>query len=31
MKSKGEIIEVLCNEVGGAVDAGEYDASLIGR
>ena len=31
MKSQDEIIEVLCNEVGGAVYAGEYDASLIGR
>lgn len=26
-----EIIDVLCNEVGAAVYAGEYDASLIGR
>ena len=31
MKSKDEIIDVLCNEVGAAVYAGEYDASLIGR
>ena len=31
MKSKDEIIDVLCNEVGGAVYAGEYNASLIGR
>lgn len=31
MKSKDEIINVLCNEVGAAVYAGEYDASLIGR
>jgi hypothetical protein len=28
MKSEEEIIKVLCNEVGGAVYAGEYDASL---
>lgn len=31
MKTEEEIIKVLCNEVGGAVYAGEYDASLIGR
>ena len=31
MKSQDEIIEVLCNEVGGAVYVGEYDDSLIGR
>jgi hypothetical protein len=31
MKSKDEIIDVLCNEVGAAVYDGEYDASLIGR
>lgn len=31
MKYKDEIIDVLCNEVGAAVYAGEYDASLIGR
>ena len=29
--NKDEIIDVLCNEVGAAVYAGEYDASLIGR
>ena len=31
MKSKDEIIDVLCNEVGAAVYACEHDASLIGR
>ena len=31
MKSKDEIIDVLCNEVGAAVYAGAYDASLFGR
>ena len=31
MKSQEEIIDMFCNEVGGAVYAGEYDASLIGR
>ena len=29
MKSQDEIIDVLCNEVGAAVYASEYDASLI--